>query len=86
MFEDESFYKTYSKKGYKVKSYLEYYKGDELISKKLIRTQSYKAVQGVRVVGTKKRPPEPEIQEEPQGILQDIYSFLFSNKQNNSAG
>ena len=86
LFEDESFYKTYSKKGYKVKSYLEYYNGDELISKKLIRTQSYKAVQGVRVVGTKKRPPEPEIQEEPQGILQDIYSFLFSNKQNNSAG
>ena len=79
LFEDESFYKTYSKKGYKVKSYLEYYNGNELVSKKLIRTQSYKAVQGVKVVGTKQRPPEPE-PEKPQGILQDIYNFLFSNE------
>lgn len=79
LFEDESFYKIYSKKGYKVKSYLEYYNGNELVSKKLIRTQSYKAVQGVKVVGTKQRPPEPE-PEKPQGILQDIYNFLFSNE------
>lgn len=55
MFLGESFYKTYPKKGVKSKSILEYYKQGKLIKRKMFRTQTYKPVQGVRVVGTKIR-------------------------------
>lgn len=72
MFEDEIFYKTYPKNGSEVKSYLEFYKNGQFISKKLIRKQTYKSVQGVKVVGTKVRP-KPEISD-------SLFDSLFENQ------
>lgn len=55
----------------KIKScgYLEYYKNNKLVEVKKIRTNTYKAVEGVKVVGTKPRP-QPQEQQEPNLISQ----------------
>lgn len=52
---DESFVKTQSKKGAEVYSYLETYDGQKLVNRKLIRKQTYKAVDGVVIKGAHKR-------------------------------
>lgn len=63
LFEDEKSYQTYPKEGCVVNSYLEFWKDGTLFTKKLIRQQKYKPVQGVLLKGTKIRPqmPQPEI-------------------------
>lgn len=48
---DETFLKTKSKVGQEVYSYLEYWDNGKMIDKKLIRKQTYKAVDGVVVKG-----------------------------------
>ena len=55
-YEDESFYKQYPKDGCVYKSYLEFWENGKMIDKKKIRTQTYKPVQGVKIVGYHTRP------------------------------
>lgn len=50
----EKRYQTLPKLGKKVKTYLEYYKNGKVIKTKPVRTSTYKPVQGVMLVGTKK--------------------------------
>lgn len=49
----EQKYKTFPKTGKKIKTFLEYYKNGKIIKSKPLRTQTYKPVQGVKLVGTK---------------------------------
>ncbi|MBR1925514.1 MAG: VanW family protein [Clostridia bacterium] len=53
MFLGEERYKVMPKTGCKVKSFLTYKQNGKIIKQKQLRTQSYKAVRGVKLVGTK---------------------------------
>mgnify|MGYP002521038087 CR=1 FL=1 len=57
-YKDEVEYKTRPKNGSVVKSYLEFYNGENFVKRKLLRTQTYKPMQGVKIVGTKEKEPE----------------------------
>lgn len=70
MYEDENKYKTFPKEGCEVKSYVEYWKDGKRLSKKHIRTQTYRAVRGVKIVGTKLRPI---IQPEQKDLFDHLY-------------
>lgn len=59
---DESFVKTKSKNGQEVYSYLEYWQDGKMISKNLIRKQTYKAVEGVIVKGAHLREDNEKMQ------------------------
>ena len=72
-YEDESFYKQYGKDGSVYKSYLEYWQNGKMIDKKQIRTQTYKPVQAVKIVGYHKR--EPEIIETPIIEKEELNNF-----------
>ena len=63
IYSDESAVLSYAKDGYEVNAYLEYYLGESLIERKLIRHERYKAQQGVSVVGAKARPKQPDVAE-----------------------
>ena len=63
-FEDETWVKSNSKDGSQVNSYLEFWKGDKFVSRKLIRKQTYKAVQGIIIKGAHKRVIQNEMQNE----------------------
>ncbi len=52
----KSVYKTLPKTGSTSKSFLEFYKNGKLVKRKLLRKQTYKPVQGVKIVGTHERP------------------------------
>ncbi len=73
---DESAYIEASHKGYKVRAILEKYDGDKLVEKKFLRRVSYNATKGVKVVGAKERPVEPEPINDNQEIVDDIGGSL----------
>ena len=89
-YEDESFYKQYGKDGSVYKSYLEYWQNGKMIDKKQIRTQTYKPVQAVKIVGYHKREPEiietPIIEEEELNNFKPDATQLKQSKTNIKKG
>ena len=59
LYEGERLYLAYSKNGLKSQGYVNVYKNKKLINKIKLRSDTYKAVQGKVVEGTKKRPTDP---------------------------
>lgn len=55
MFVGEQKYTTFPKSGKKIKTFLEYSKNGKILKAKPLRTQTYKPVQGVKLVGTKQK-------------------------------
>jgi len=83
MYVDQNEYKIVPRTGCKVKSYIEYWKDGKMLSKKHIRTQTYHAVQGVKIVGTKLRPiVTPEKREQEPKQIDDPFDALYPQPNN----
>jgi len=83
MFEDESEYKTAPKQGCQVYSYLEYWKDGKMLSKNRIRVQTYHAVQGVKIIGTKIRPVVEFVKPEPSDTINKQLNDFINQKATN---
>lgn len=82
-YNDEYFYKVTPKVGYKAKGYLEFYSGDKLLNKKLIREVTYQSIQGIKIWGAKIRPIKKENEGQEDEKLEEIWSTLDNLLANN---